>query len=60
LGGKFLQFGHFTPTLNDIKGVTFSVADNLWAEIRLNNAPIPQKLKFKETPLKKAASQASA
>jgi hypothetical protein len=36
------QFGDFTPTLNDVRGVTFYVADSSRGEIRLNNTPIPE------------------
>ena len=36
------QFGDLTPTLNDVRGVTFYVADSSRGEIRLNNTPIPE------------------
>ena len=39
---KDTQFGDFTPTLNDVRGVTFYVADNSKAEIRIHNTKVPQ------------------
>jgi hypothetical protein len=39
---KDTQFGDFTPTLNDVRGVTFYVADNSKAEIRIRNTKVPE------------------
>jgi hypothetical protein len=36
------QFGEFVPTLRDVRGVTFHVADSSRAEIRIRNQKLPE------------------
>jgi hypothetical protein len=39
---KDTQFGDFTPTLHDVRGLTFYVSDSSKAEIRIGHAKLPE------------------
>jgi hypothetical protein len=56
---KDTQFGDFTPTINDLRGITFYVPDSSKAEIRIHDVKV-RSPKSEETPLTRPGSKASA